>query len=568
MTGLTLAILLLAVAVTLLFVKRVTHPLAALAQATQEIDAGELDVRVQVQGQDEVGRLAASFNHMVERLKEYTGRLEEQTLELERAHHQTRTVCGIVQKIGAMRSLSEIGPSLIKTFQDILKCGQMVLLTLSNNRDLLFVSSESETRALRELEPIESFTTALEDITNLTFIKKGAFKPPLVPDSFQTAVRQAIIPLHHEKQLSGGLVIGCPGDCHCNVMEIDVVGLLLGQAAGVIKRAVQQEEEIREIQSRVESTAEFSGIIGKDPKMQLIYKLIEDIAPTDATGLIQGESGTGKELVARAIHRLSTRKNKPFVVINCSAYPATLLESELFGHEKGAFTGAIRQKAGRFEQAHGGTVFLDEIGEIAPSAQIKLLRVLQTQKFERLGGEKTLTVDVRIIAATNKDLLQEVKKGLFREDLYYRLNVIPIQLPPLLERRNDIPLLARHFLHRFAAEQGKKIEQFSPEALRLLLDYSWPGNVRELENTVEHATVLAKGSRVEASDLPAALYSAISATDVGKPPTLVDHEKKLLQEVLEECGWNKKQAAKRLGISRSTLYEKLKKYQITQPTTH
>ena len=568
MTGLTLAILLLAVAVTLLFVKRITHPLAALAQATQKIDEGELDVRVQVQGQDEVGRLAASFNHMVERLKEYTGRLEEQTLELERAHHQTRTVCGIVQKIGAMRSLSEIGPSLIKTFQDILKCGQMVLLILSSNRDFLFVSSESKTTALRELEPIESFTTALEDITNLTFIKKGAFKPPLVPDSFQTAVRQAIIPLHHEKQLSGGLVIGCPGDCHCNVMEIDVVGLLLGQAAGVIKRAVQQEEEIREIQSRVEITAEFSGIIGKDPKMQLIYKLIEDIAPTDATGLIQGESGTGKELVARAIHRLSTRKNKPFVVINCSAYPATLLESELFGHEKGAFTGAIRQKAGRFEQAHGGTVFLDEIGEIAPSAQIKLLRVLQTQKFERLGGEKTLTVDVRIIAATNKDLLQEVKKGLFREDLYYRLNVIPIQLPPLLERRNDIPLLARHFLHRFAAEQGKKIEQFSPEALRLLLDYSWPGNVRELENTVEHATVLAKGSRVEASDLPAALYSAISATDVGKPPTLVDHEKKLLQEVLEECGWNKKQAAKRLGISRSTLYEKLKKYQITQPTTH
>jgi two-component system response regulator HydG len=489
-------------------------------------------------------------------------------LELERAHHQTRTVCGIVQKIGAMHSLSEIGPSLIKTFQNILKCGQMVLIIFNSNRDLLFVSSESETIALSELEPIESFATALEDITNVTFVKKGTFKPPLVPNNFQTAVQQAIIPLHHEKQLSGSLVIGCPGDCHCNVKEIDVVGLMLGQAAGVIKRGVLQEEEIRGIQSRVEITAEFGGIIGKDPTMQLIYKLIEDIAPTDATGLIQGESGTGKELVARAIHRLSTRKNKPFVVINCSAYPATLLESELFGHEKGAFTGAIRQKAGRFEQAHGGTVFLDEIGEIAPSAQIKLLRVLQTQKFERLGGEKTLTVDVRIIAATNKDLLLEVKKGLFREDLYYRLNVIPIQLPPLLERRNDIPLLARHFLHRFAEEQGKKIEQFSPEAMRLLLDYSWPGNVRELENTVEHATVLAKGSRVEASDLPAALYSAISATDIGKPPTLVDHEKKLLQEVLEKCGWNKKQAAKRLGISRSTLYEKLKKYQITQPTTH
>ena len=545
-----------------------TSPLAALAEATQKIDEGELDVRVQVQGQDEVGRLAASFNHMVARLEDYTDRLEDQTMELERAHQQTRTVCGIVQEIGAMRSLSEIGPSLIKTFRNILKCGQMVFLIFSSNRDLLFVSSESETKALADLEPIEFFATALDDITEVTFIKKRSFKPPLVPDSFQTAERQAVIPLQHEKQLFGGLVIDCPGDCRCNIKEIDVVGLMLGQAAGVIKRAVLQEEEIREIESRVETTAEFSGIIGKDPKMQLIYKLIEDIAPTDATVLIQGDSGTGKELVARAIHRRSPRKNKPFVVINCSAYPATLLESELFGHEKGAFTGAIRQKNGRFEQAHGGTVFLDEIGEIAPSAQIRLLRVLQTQKFERIGGEKTLNVNVRIIAATNKELLQQVKQGTFREDLFYRLNVIPINLPPLSERRNDIPLLARHFLHRFATEQGKKIEEFTQEAMRLLLDYSWPGNVRELENTVEHATVLTKGSRIEASELPAVLHRAISATDVGKPPTLVDHEKKLLQEVLGECGWNKKQAAKRLGISRSTLYDKIKKYQITQPTTH
>jgi two-component system response regulator HydG len=569
MSGITLVILLLALTGTLFLVRRVTSPLAALAEATQKIDEGGLDVRVQVQGHDEVGRLAASFNHMVKRLKEYTDRLEEQTMELERSHQQTRTVCGIVQEIGAMRSLSEIGPTLIKTFQDILKCGHMVFLIFNSNRDLLFVSSKSETRALKELEPIESVATVVEDLTKVTFIKKRAFKPPLVPDSFQAAVRQAIIPLHHEKRLFGGLVIGCPGDCHCNVKEIEVVGLMLAQAAGVIKRAVLQEEEIQEIQSRVETTAEFSGIIGKDPKMQLIYKLIEDIAPTDATGLIQGESGTGKELVARAIHRRSTRQNKPFVVINCSAYPATLLESELFGHEKGAFTGAIRQKAGRFEQqAHGGTVLLDEIGEIAPSAQIKLLRVLQTQKFERLGGEKTLKVDVRIIAATNKDLLQEVKEGLFREDLYYRLNVIPIQLPPLRERRNDIPLLARHFLRHFAAEQGKKIGQLGPEAMRLLLDHSWPGNVRELENTVEHAVVLAKGSRVEASDLPAALHTAAKTAQGSTPPTLVEHESKLLLEVLEDCGWNKKQAAKRLGISRSTLYDKIRKYQITQPTTH
>jgi two-component system response regulator HydG len=568
MSGLTLTILLLSLAVTLLFVRRVTRPLASLAEATQKIEEGDLDVRVQVHGQDEVRTLAASFNHMVARLEEYTGRLEEQTMDLERAHHQTRTVCGLVQEVGALRSFDEIGLYLIQTFQNILKCDHLALLVFSGNQDLLFSSSVSGTRVLSESDAINTASAILGDLSKVTFLNKRSFIPPLVPDHFQTAARQAVIPLHYEKQPLGALVIACPGECDCNVKEADVVGLMLGQAAGVIKRAALQEEEIRMLQSRVEVSAEFSGIIGKDPKMQLIYKLIEDIAPTDATVLIQGESGTGKELVARAIHRQSPRKGKPFVVINCSAYPATLLESELFGHERGAFTGAIRQKSGRFEQAHGGTVFLDEIGEISPSAQIKLLRVLQTHKFERIGGERTLNVDVRVIAATNKDLLQEVKKGHFREDLYYRLNVIPVHLSLLHERRNDIPLLARHFLRRFAAEQGKEIEKLSPEAMRVLLDYSWPGNVRELENTIEHATVLTKGRRIEASDLPAFLHSATSTGYAGKPPTLIDHERKLLQEVLDECGWNKKQAAKRLGISRSTLYDKLKKYQITKPTAH
>jgi two-component system response regulator HydG len=547
----------------------VTSPLAALAEATQKIDEGGLDVRVQVQGQDEVGRLAASFNHMVARLEEYTGRLEEQTMELERAHHQTRTVCGIVQEVGALRSLAEISSSLINTFKNILKCNHMALLIFSGNRDILFTASLNGTKALSEPEAIENAIAVLRGLTKVTFVKKGTFSPPLVPEHFKTAARQAVILLQHEKQLLGALVFACPGECECNLKELDVVGLMLGQASGVIKRAVVQEEELRDLQSRVETTAEFSGIVGKDSKMQVIYKLIEDTAPTDATVLIQGETGTGKELVARAIHRQSSRKNKPFVVINCSAYPPTLLESELFGHEKGAFTGAMRQKPGRFEQAHGGTVFLDEIGEIQPSAQIRLLRVLQTQKFERVGGEKTLSVDVRIIAATNKELVQQVKQGTFREDLYYRLNVIPINLPPLSERRNDIPLLARSFLHRFAAEQGKDtIKSFSPEAMRLLLDYHWPGNVRELENSVEHATVLAKDGKVGASDLPAILYSTTSSPQVSALPNLEENEKRLLMDVLEECDWNKKQAAKHLGISRSTLYEKLRKYQIARPTKH
>jgi two-component system response regulator HydG len=364
------------------------------------------------------------------------------------------------------------------------------------------------------------------------------------------------------------MVIACPGNCNCVTKELDIIDLILNQTAGAIRRSVFHEEEIRELRTRIEHTAEFSGIIGKDPQMQNIYRLIEDIAPTDATVLIQGESGTGKELVARAIHRQSPRRDKPFIVINCSAYPATLLESELFGHEKGAFTGAIRQKCGRFEQADGGTVFLDEIGEIAPSAQIKLLRVLQSHRFERVGGEETLKVDVRILAATNKNLLKEVTNGSFREDLFYRLNVIPIHLPPLRKRRNDIPLLARYFLRRFALEQNKEIQDFSSEAMRLLLDYPWPGNVRELENSIEHTAVLAKRSKVEISDLPVAIRDTASSFASEAPGTIVENEKKLLQEVLEECDWNKKKAALQLGISRSTLYEKLKKYQIQKPTVH
>jgi two-component system response regulator HydG len=375
----------------------------------------------------------------------------------------------------------------------------------------------------------------------------------------------------HENESIGALVVGCHRKCRCAAKELEIISVILTQVAGGIKRAILQQDEMRDLQSRVETSAEFSGIIGKDPKMHLIYKLIEDIAATDATVLIQGESGTGKELVARALHRRSLRKNNSFVIINCSAYPASLLESELFGHEKGAFTGAIRRKSGRFEQAHGGTVFLDEIGEIAPSAQIKLLRVLQTKKFERLGGEQTQTVDVRILAATNKDLQEQVKTGHFREDLYYRLNVIPIRLPALRERRNDIPLLAQHFLRRFATEQGKETLELIPEAMRLLLDYSWPGNVRELENSIEHAVVLAKSLNIRVSDLPAVLHTQAGLAHrevVDMLPTMLEQEIELLQKTLEECGWNKKQAAQHLGISRSSLYEKLKKYQITRPTTH
>ena len=567
MSALTLAILLLALGGSLLFIKRITGPLAVLAKAAEKINEGNLDVKVEVESHDEVGKLTAAFNNMVAGIKDYTQRLKEKTTELDRAHRQTHTSFAIAQEIGALTHLRDVCMYLTKRLQEIVTCNDMCMLILSNDNDHVFLQTENEFRAL-DIATSQKAVATLIDLDKMSFLTNDSFNAAFLPDNFKSAEKLMAFPLRCENQLQGAMLIACPGNCNCVTQELDIIDLILNQAAGAIRRSVIHEEEIRELKTRIEHTAEFSGIIGKDPQMQNIYRLIEDIAPTDATVLIQGESGTGKELVARAIHQRSPRKNKPFIVINCSAYPATLLESELFGHEKGAFTGAIRQKLGRFEQANGGTVFLDEIGEIAPSAQIKLLRVLQSQKFERIGGEETLNVDARILAATNKNLLEEVTKGSFREDLFYRLNVIPILLPPLKKRRNDIPLLARYFLSRFSAEQNKEIQDFSSEAMRLLLDYSWPGNVRELENSIEHTAVLAKQSKVEISDLPSSIRD-VAPTLISKAPgTIVENEKKLLQEVLQECDWNKKKAALQLGISRSTLYEKIKKYQIRKPTIH
>lgn len=312
----------------------------------------------------------------------------------------------------------------------------------------------------------------------------------------------------------------------------------------------------------LEKRYSFGNILGKNSRMQEIYEFISDISNTDSTVLIQGESGTGKELIARAIHFNSYRKTKPFVVANCSAYSQNLLESELFGHEKGSFTGAIRRKVGRFELAHGGTIFLDEIGEVSPPTQILLLRVLQDHRFERVGGEETLEVDVRVIAATNKNLMEEMKKGTFREDLYYRLNVIPLFVPPLRERKDDIPLLASHFLQKFTHEKKKEVASISPEVMETLLAHSWPGNVRELENILEHAIIIAKKDQVLPKDLPQ--YLLQKPLPAQQLVSLQDYERNLILKTLEETNWNKRQTSTRLKINRSTLYGKMKRYGLTK----
>jgi two-component system response regulator HydG len=560
----TLGILVLALVGGLWFVRRITRPLAALVAATKEINRGKPHVQVEVKGKDEIAALSASFNQMVSRQEEYTHRLEEQTLELEQAYGQARTACQIVQEVGALYTLKEMGLFLLKKLRDTLLCPHMALMVLNSPQDTVFLLSEGEGVTFsRDPRVVQTAQEALKDATSKSLPLDLMQKLPVFPSELSPQEPPAFISFS-DNHIRGAVVIACPEGFPANSEQMNWVGMVLKQNAGALGRAILREEEVGRLKSRVEAQAGFGEIIGKDPKMQVVYKLIEDVASSDATVLIQGESGTGKELAARAIHRLSSRHAKPFVVINCSAYPATLLESELFGHEKGAFTGAMRQKPGRFELADGGTVFLDEIGEIPPLAQIKLLRVLQTRKFERVGGEKTLTVNVRVLAATNKDLMQEVARRNFREDLFYRLNVIPLILPPLRDRKNDIPLLALHFLRRFAQERGKDLREISSGAMRLLLDYSWPGNVRELENSVEHAVVLAKSSQLEAWDFPSALHHPAPSF----PDTIADQELSHLLNILEECGWNKKLAAQRLGISRSTVYAILKRHNISKPTTH
>ena len=329
----------------------------------------------------------------------------------------------------------------------------------------------------------------------------------------------------------------------------------------------QLKEENRLLRETLGSHFDIQNIIGRSTAMVKLLETVAQVAPSEATVLITGDSGTGKELIAGAIHFNSPRKDGPFVKVNCAAITETLLESELFGHEKGAFTGAHRLKEGRFRQADGGSLFLDEVSEMSLGMQVKLLRALQEREITRVGGEEVIKVDVRVIAATNKDLIQEVESERFREDLYYRLNVVTLNVPLLRERKEDIPLLAQHFLNTFAEKNRKQIKGFTPQAMDQLLKYDWPGNVRELMNAVERAVVLSRSEYLDEQDLPLVIEDALS--DEEKSPSrdavpadlpLEDVEKTTILKTLESTDGNKSEAARRLGITRKTLHKKLKKY--------
>jgi two-component system, NtrC family, response regulator AtoC len=331
----------------------------------------------------------------------------------------------------------------------------------------------------------------------------------------------------------------------------------------MLNKIVERQQLITEnllLRKHLSDRYKYEDIIGKSLPMQRVFELIRTVADTNATVLITGETGTGKEMVARAVHATSSRRYGPFIAVSCSALPETLLESELFGYEKGAFTGADRTKKGRFELAHGGTLFLDEIGDISMKTQVKLLRVLQERSFSRLGGTETIDVDVRLITATNQKLSRLVEENTFRSDLYYRLNVVNIHIPPLRERQDDIPLLAEHFMEKFNVEFNKKFNRIEREALELMVCYSWPGNVRELENVIERVIVIDQGPEIKARQLPFAASEAPVSFEA--PLALEEMEKGHIRKMLQQNQWNISRTAKVLDIDRTTLHKKIQKFGI------
>ncbi|MCG3110948.1 MAG: sigma 54-interacting transcriptional regulator [Candidatus Manganitrophus sp. SB1] len=370
---------------------------------------------------------------------------------------------------------------------------------------------------------------------------------------------------HYETVLRDLNGMPIPVQIHIDLL-LDEAGEVVG-AVEIVRNLAPFSPEPGEKQSRPSG---LRSLVGKSKKLLEMLDLVASASGSTATVLLEGESGTGKELIARAIHQMGPRREKPFIAVNCASLPDELLESELFGHMKGAFTTAIYDRPGRFELADHGTLFLDEIGDMSPTAQAKVLRVLQEHEFERVGGTKTIQVDVRIIAATNKDLTEEVRAGKFREDLYYRIRVFPIRVPPLRERKDDIFPLIKHFMAKFSRETGKQISNISPEALEYLLSYDYPGNVRELENMIEHAFVTSPGPTLSIEHLPkpvAPLSKQAKQAPLSsrKEGTLADQEKTLMLKALEKTDWNQAKAAEELGISRSTLWRRLKEYGIKIP---
>lgn len=484
----------------------------------------------------------------------------EKLAEISRERFSRRSVPELVQYLHDI--LSELFPQADPLFL-LLDASRNRLLTLEDCSDQV---SEPLKRLVRRLENVGLLGEFITDLSNakeahlVSYADRGA-----LPAYFKVISRIYPswfgLPIFSQQYCLGFFLLGSNIPHGYSREELNFFQTLFGQVACYLRYLLRQETSVTVSPAAAPPKTQFGEIIGQSKKMYEVYELIELVSRTDATVLIMGDNGTGKELVARTIHSRSKRSRGPFVVANCSAYSPTLLESELFGHEKGAFTGAIRRKKGRFELAQAGTLFLDEIGDIPPATQVLLLRFLQDHCFERVGAEATIESDVRVLAATNKDLYREVQEGRFRDDLYYRLNVITIHLPSLRERKEDIPLLCQHFLEKYNLKENKRILRFSADAMQTLMDFDWPGNVRQLENAVSHAVILAQGEDIRRRHLPRFLKEA---GEEGRPTSLAETERLLIQRVLKEVGWNKHEAARRLRVSRSTLYSKIRRYDLRQ----
>lgn len=508
--------------------------------------------------------------------KELEQALAVRSEELLRTQRRLEELFELSREVGAKGTLAELAHFLMEFTTKFLPGCEPALLLLNASCDqfLRFEDCEPKTteRLLQALHKLELCTLSSEFILQLKKLKlkeviSSGHNPKAFPLLKIIAESDPVwfgIPLFVRRHCIGILFLGSR-TFHRRPPPEDLRFLeaLCEQSSGHLRNLVMHEAEVKQLRSQVTERSCYGDIIGQSKAMQEIYELVDLVSGSDATVLITGENGTGKEMVAHAIHRQSHRRKGPFIVANCSAYSPTLLESEIFGHEKGAFTGAAHQKKGRIERAHGGTLFLDEIGEIAPSVQIFLLRFLQDHCFERVGGEKVIAADVRVLAATNRDLQREVHAGRFRDDLFYRLNVIAIRLPSLSERKEDIPLLAQHFLNKYNLKERKSIQSFSSGAMQALMDYEWPGNVRQLENAVSHAVVLSLGEVIRRKHLPRFLWDISGSASL---TSLTENERLVVLRMLQETNWNKHDAARRLKISRSTLYSKIRRYGLHDPS--
>jgi PAS domain S-box-containing protein len=489
--------------------------------------------------------------------------------ELERTQHQLEALFEVSRRAGAESSLRGLVYFLQDFAEGIFPGSDPVFLLLDSAAERFLFQEEGPSELIPPLHRLlgdpegERIVSELARYlrtnknTRVQSSADGKDLHPLIQKITENYSSWFGLPVIVRQECIGYFLLGSKRKTVYAQEDLRFFQALFAQIAGHLRSLVLHEAEIARFRKEPGEIVSRGEIIGESKKIRDIYDLIDLVATSDATVLIMGENGTGKELVAQAIHKRNYRRSGPFVVANCSAYSPSLLESELFGHEKGAFTGAIRQKKGRIERAQGGTLFLDEIGDLSLATQVLLLRFLQDHCFERVGGEETIEADVRVLAATNRDLRRDVEEGRFRNDLYYRLNVFSINLPPLRERKEDIPILSRHFLAKHIEKEGKNIPKIGVDAMRALMDYQWPGNVRQLENALSYAVILCQGEEIAARHLPAFLKES-SGDPSGA--SLGDMERRMVLRALEDSSWNKHEAARRLQVSRSTLYSKIRRY--------